>query len=271
MPALISALNLAESPGVSIATDSEVAGLGVRALLTPILGEVWRTGSAPVRRLWIDLGAQQWVRTIALFAPRNGILPEDGAKIDLSISAIARDGDELGKAGDLLVVDHMGRITTTGQGADFVVRGEVLFRLPRGLWCWVLDEPTQLRYIQVVITSAQPYLQFSRLWVGPAVLPAFSASPDGYTPSSTEDTSQMPRRGIRFRLASLSEDEADALETIGLDAGLHRQVFVVPRTERADRTGFFGRFTTIPSPTPLQAFNGRGRIYAADIAAQEDR
>ncbi|RKK04825.1 hypothetical protein EBE87_20300 [Pseudoroseomonas wenyumeiae] len=271
MPSLISGLNLADLPAATIETNSEVPGLGVRSLLTPRLGEVWRTGSGTTRTLWLDLGSAQWVRTIALFAPRDGVLPEASAQVDLSISAVAKGGDELGKAGDLLVVDAAGRVTTDMQGADFVVRNGLPFSLPRGLWCWVLPEPTRLRFVQIVITSTQPYLQFSRLWVGPALLPLRDPSPNGYAPGGIDDNASLPRRNVRFNLATLSESEADALETIALEAGTQRQVFVVPRIERADRTGFFGKFTTIPMPSPQQAWNERGRIYAADIAAQEDR
>ncbi|MBC9176756.1 hypothetical protein [Pseudoroseomonas ludipueritiae] len=271
MPSLISAINLAELPGASIETNSEVAGLGVRALLTERLGEVWRTGPGTTRTLWLDLGSLQWVRTVALFAPRDGMLPEASAKVDLSLSAIAKGGDELGKAGDLLVVDAAGRIMTDMAGADFVVRAGKPFSLPRGLWCWVLPEPAQVRFVQIVITSSQPYLQFSRLWVGPALLPLRDPSPNGYAPGGVDDRTSLPRRSARFTLATLSESEADVLETIALEAGTQRQVFVVPRTERADRTGFFGKFTSIPVPAPQQAWNERGRIYAADIAAQEDR
>jgi hypothetical protein len=271
MPSLISAVNLAELPGVSISTNSEVAGLGVRALLTERLGEIWRTGSGATRGLWIDLGSLQWVRTIALFAPRDGVLPEEGAGMDLSISAIAQGGEDLGKAGDLPVVDAAGRIVTDMQGADFVVRSGSVLSLPRGLWCWVLPEPTRLRYVQILMTSTRPYLQFSRLWIGPALLPLRDPSPNGYAPGGTDERFSLPRRTARFTLPVLSEPEADALETIGLEAGTQRQVFVVPRIERADRTGFFGKFTAIPVPAPQQAWNERGRVYAVDIAAQEDR
>lgn len=229
------------------------------------------TAGTRTTTLDVDLGGLRWVRTVALFAPRDGLRPEVGATVDLSLSAIAKGGDELGKAGDLLVVDAAGRVMTDMAGADFIVRAGSLLAMPRGLWCWVLYEPVQLRYLRIRINSAQPYVQFSRLWVGPALLPAMSAAPDGYQPGAVDDATSAPRRVARFSVQGLSEAEAQTLETIALEAGTQRQVFVVPRTERADYTGLFGRFTTIPMPAARNAWDARGQLYSADIAAQEDR
>ena len=43
MPSLISQMSWADQSGVSISTDAEVVGLGVRSLLTTTIADVWRT------------------------------------------------------------------------------------------------------------------------------------------------------------------------------------------------------------------------------------
>jgi hypothetical protein len=243
MPTLISPLSWADQPGVSISTDSEVEGLGVRALLTPVLGEVWRTGSgtAGQRSLSVDLGADRPIRAVVLAAPRDGLLPEPSATIAAQLTGAES-------------------ASVTGS-----------FTMPLGYWCWVFPAEIQARQLVLTITSAQPYLQFGRLWIGSGAWCGRYLAEGGFDPATTDTVGQAPLRRAQVTLAGLTQSEADALEVIGLDAGTQRQVMAIPRTERADRSAIIGKFTAIPAPKPRQAWSPAGQLHTATLTIQEDR
>lgn len=249
MPSLVSGTSWADLPGVSIDTDSEAEGLGVRSLLTPVLGDVWRTtGSGDVpgeRRLSVDLGVRRPVRVIALQAPRDGLLPEAGATIEVSISGNAAGSNGLGFR-------------------------DVPLDMSRGYWTWTFDATLQVRYVQIVLISSQPYLQFGRLWVGDAMVTQ-SLAESGYEPAVSDAPGEPTRRRVQFTLPGLTQTLADQLEGIGLDAGTQRQILAIPRVERADKTAVFGKFTTIPAPKPRSAWNQGGRLHTATLSVMEDR
>jgi hypothetical protein len=250
MPSLVSGTSWADQPGVSIDTDSEAEGLGVRSLLTPVLGDVWRTtGSGDVpgqRRLSVDLGVRRPVRVIALQAPRDGLLPEAGATIEVSISGNAAGSSGLGFLAAPLA-------------------------MPVGYWIWTLDATLQVRYVQIILISTQSYLQFGRLWIGDAMLTPSYVAESGYDPAVSDAAGEPTRRRVQFTMPGLTEALADQLEGIGLDAGTQRQILAIPRVERGDRTAVLGKLTAIPAPKPRSAWNQGGQMHTATLSIQEDR
>lgn len=91
MGILLSWANLVEGSAANLAVDSEAPGLGLRAVLTPQISEVWRSKpwGATTINLDIDLGTAQAVNLVALAAPRDGLLPGSGALVSLGASALA--------------------------------------------------------------------------------------------------------------------------------------------------------------------------------------
>ncbi|APT59552.1 hypothetical protein RGI145_19595 [Roseomonas gilardii] len=207
------------------------------------------TAGSQTTLLAADLGSAKAVNHLVLAAPRDGLLPMDGATVRLCASNLWPYGTE---------------VLDTGMQA---------LAMPRGYWAWLPASAVTARYwwVQFNAPAAQAYLQFGRLWLGNGLLPLKGAAPDGYDPAASDDAASRPRRTAKFQIQALSETEADALEALGLAVGTQQQVLAIPRTERAGLTAVLGRFTTIPSPAPRQAWDSRGRLYTADIALQEDR
>jgi hypothetical protein len=250
MPSAVSGFSWADLPGVSIDTDSEAEGLGVRSLLTPVLGDVWRTPSSGdvsgERRLSVDLGVRRSVRVIALQAPRDGLLPEAGAIIEVSISGQTAGSSGLGfRAAPL--------------------------DMSRGYWTWTFDATLQVRYVKIVLQSSQPYLQFGRLWIGDAMFTPSYVAESGFEPAVSDAAGEPTRRRVQFTMPGLTQDMADQLEGIGLDVGTQRQILAIPRVERGDRTAVLGKFTTIPAPKPRSAWRQGGQLHTATLSVMEDR
>lgn len=88
---LLSATNLAEGSAANLAVDSEAAGLGLRAVLTPQISDVWRSAAwgATTINLDVDLGSAEAFNVVAIAAPRDGLLPGASALISLGASATA--------------------------------------------------------------------------------------------------------------------------------------------------------------------------------------
>ncbi len=235
-------------PGVSIETDSEVVGLGVRALLTPVLGELWRTGAGVggVRTLSVDLGAFREVRTVVLEAPRDGLLPEAGAAIQVQLSALGMGQAEAGYFSGPLA-------------------------LPAGYWGWVLQDAVMARYLRLRLTSAQPYLQFGRLWVGGGLWCPRNLSESGYDPTTSDTAAMATLRRMQVTLPGLTQDQADQLDDIGFAAGTERQILAIARSERVTRTTVIGKLVAIPAAKPRQAWNAGGLMHTATLTIQEDR
>lgn len=245
MPTLISGLSYADLPGVTLSTNSEVLGLGVRSLLTPVLADVWRTGPGAARELAIDLGTLRGVQAVVLYAPRDGLLPEYTATISGAMSATSMGGTDAGNTFAPLA-------------------------MPLGYWCWVPPAVVAARYVFLSISSAQPYLQFGRLWVAGDLRTERNLSEGGYGPAVSDAVADATRREVQVTLPGLSQSEADQLEDIAIRVGTQRQVLVIPRLERADRTAVIGKFTAIPAPKPRQAWQS-GRLHTATLALKEDR
>jgi hypothetical protein len=246
MPTLISPRSWGDEAGATITTDSEVEGLGVRSLLTTMLAEIWRLGPGPDHTLDLTLAGPRAVRCVVLYAPRDGVLP-DGATITASLSDTALGGTDSGTIAAPLA-------------------------MPRGYWCWVLPETVAARYLRLVISSgAEPYLQFGRLWAGDALVSNGFWSEGEFDPGVVDTVSEPTRRRFQLALSSLLLPQADALEGIGLNAGTQKQLLVIPRIDRADRSAVFGKLTNIPAPQPRRAWSEDGQLYSATIAIQEDR
>jgi hypothetical protein len=198
------------------------------------------------QRLMVDLGAQRSVVVVALAAPRDGVLPEGTATIRATLSATGMGGTDCG-----------------------VVESPLDMGL--GYWCWVLPAAVTARYLLISIASAQPYLQFGRLWVGSGLSTPSYLAESGFQPSTFDDAAQPTRRRVQFTLPQLSEPEAQYLEIIGVIAGTQRQVLAIPRVERASRSAVIGKFTAIPAPRPRQAWSRNGLLHTASLTIQEDR
>ena len=87
MGILLSWSNLAEAEAVNLSVDSEAPGLGLRAVLTPQIAEVWRSNAwgATAINLRVDLGEARSIGAIAVASPRDGLLP--GAASTLRVTA----------------------------------------------------------------------------------------------------------------------------------------------------------------------------------------
>ena len=77
MGILLSWSNLAEGSAANLAVSSEAAGLGLRAVLTPQISDIWRSAAwgATTINLDVDLGSAQSIGLVAIAAPRDGLLP----------------------------------------------------------------------------------------------------------------------------------------------------------------------------------------------------
>ena len=69
MGILLSWSNLAEAEAVNLSVDSEAPGLGLRAVLTPQIAEVWRSNAwgATVINLRIDLGEARGAESVCAY------------------------------------------------------------------------------------------------------------------------------------------------------------------------------------------------------------
>lgn len=87
--------NLADAAGVNLTVDSEAQGLGLRAILTPQVADVYRSLSwgATTITLRVDLAAIRTINAIALAAPRDGLLPSTGASVRVTADAALPDGN----------------------------------------------------------------------------------------------------------------------------------------------------------------------------------
>lgn len=297
MPALISANNLLEAAGVSLTTVGDTTGLGGRNLLTSTLAEVWRTVGATGEVL-VDLGSAQIAQVVALFAPRDGLLPAIGSTVRITASNVSQTGSEaydsgttgaatlsadgvwtadgsatVNVGGPSLSVDGTwtadGTITIDG---GVLVGGPAPLSLPLGYQVWILPTLVSARFWRIVLTGAasQPYLQFGRLWIGTGLLTANSISADGYGLETADEPGRATIRRAQFTLGTLSQGEARTLERIGLAVGTQRQVLAVPLTLDPERSAIFGKFTAVPAPRRWQGFRG-GQLYTATMTIQEDR
>lgn len=97
MGLVLSWVNLVDAAATSLYADSEAGGLGVQALRSPPLSEVWRTGlwTSTAITLDVDLGSAQAIGVIALAAPRDGMLPSSLALLRVTASTVSPSGTEV--------------------------------------------------------------------------------------------------------------------------------------------------------------------------------
>ena len=95
MGILLSWTNLADAAGVNLTVDSEAQGLGLRAILTPQVADVYRSlpWGATTITLRVDLAAIRTINAIVLAAPRDGLLPSTGASVRVTADAALPDGN----------------------------------------------------------------------------------------------------------------------------------------------------------------------------------
>lgn len=91
MGILLATTNLAEAASTNLAISSEAPGLGLRAMLTPQMSDIWRSGSwgTTTINLDVDLGSASSINLVAVGAPRDGLLPGAGATVSLGASLSA--------------------------------------------------------------------------------------------------------------------------------------------------------------------------------------
>ena len=204
---------------------------------------VFTAGSRAVA-LDLDLGSAQAVRVLALAAPPDGMLPAGGSLIRVTAGTVAG-------------------------GSDLLDSGNRPLAMPRGYWAWIGAAVVTARYwrIQINWPGSQPYLQFGRLWLGDALVPPIGFASDGYDASVVTEAGLAPRRKVQFTLPWLEEDDAEALDAIGLRVGSNRQVLVIPEVGRWDVTALIGKFLPPPASRPTQPEG----LFSANLSLQEDR
>ncbi|MBP0492096.1 hypothetical protein [Roseomonas indoligenes] len=255
--AVIAWRNAAEVAGVSLSATSEASGLGVQSLLTPTIGEVWRsnTGGAVTHAVGIDFGAQVPLRFFAAGAPRDGVLPGTGAAWRVRLSNVAPGNSEILNQG--------------GMSLD-LRRGVVGLLLPAAL---------SARYVNILFSgvAGDPYLQLGRIWAGDVLVTTRAV---GYgwgrgfgdagtverAPASGVLNAQRGAvyRSLNFDLPTLTPANALMLDEVALALGTTGQGFVSPLNDDL-RHGMFGRFTAPPAPAQPNL-----RVFKAQITFQED-
>ena len=261
MGILLAWSNLADGSATNLSVDSEVAGLGLRAVLTPQISDVWRssTWGGSTINLRVDLGTAQGINLVAIAAPRDGLLPSTGATVRLTADADALDGT-----------------TALDTGAQGLGAGMAGF----GLWAWTSTTAVSARYLRLQFTGApgDAYLQLGRLWVGRALITSrqasygfsIGASDPGSTArsgiSGVRDIQRgRPYRSLAFAGDTLTTDEASQIEQAALAVGSTGQVLAARLHSDAARTGCFGVFTRAPTLTRINHL-----LWRADFAVEED-
>lgn len=261
MGILLSWTNLAEAAATNLTVDSEAQGLGLRAVLTPQISDVWRSAAwgATTINLRVDLGTAKSVQFVGIAAPRDGLLPSSAATVRLTADADALDG-----------------ATALDTGAENLGTAMAGF----GLWAWVGAAAISARYLRLRFTgaAADAYLQLGRLWVGPALITtrqasygfSIGASDPGSTAranvSGVRDAQRgRPYRSLSFAMDTLTLTEAAEIETAALTVGSTGQVFAARLHSEAHRTGCFGVFTRAPTLTRINHLLSR-----ADFVIEED-
>jgi hypothetical protein len=131
------------------------------------------------------------------------------------------------------------------------------------------------RYVTLRITSARPYLDIGRLWIGPAIVPQYGREQEQRAVEDAGQSQRAPltgqafdqpglvRRRTELAFSLLSEAEARRLDIAARTAG-RRQVLGVRDVLRANATGMIGELVGMPAP--LRASH---RFWAANWAIEE--
>lgn len=240
MGAVLSWKNWAEQGGVELTVSSEAVGIGARGMLTPQVQNYWRSdtwASTAAVTVGVDLGQSRLIKTIAIAAPRDGVLPPSGATVAIAASA-----------------------TTLGNTDVLSVPAAVFTLSPWGVWAWRSTTGITARCVQLSFahTTADTYLQLGRLWVGDGLVTTYSyayghgrsfrdpgvASRAGLT-GVRYATRGLPYRVERIAFPLLTETEANTFMTAASEVGTTGQVFFA-REEEYLGEGMFGHFTETP-------------------------
>lgn len=258
MAVVIAHRSLAEAPGAELYATSEAAGLGVRALLTPQIADVWRSGAwGGTINHFFDFGVvRQGIRLIAFAAPRDGVLPSAEAQWRIIGSAVSN------------------------QGTGALDTGLMPIVMPRGVLAFMPAAPFAARYVRVsfVAGPSDSYLQLGRAWISEALVTrgavaygwARGAGDTGASERAARSGVRYASRGAIYRTRTLSlpnlrVDEAVALEEIRLAAGNTGQLFVSPFDTQLATEGMFGRLTE-----PLASEQSSHLRHRATLTIEED-
>jgi hypothetical protein len=206
-------------------------------------------------RLDANLGQDVACRLLLLAAPRDGILP---------------------------VADSTWRaIGYSAAGAVVHDSGDLpLAPAPRGRWTCVLPADVVARRWRIVFGfgPGQPYAQFGRLYIGPALVTSKAigfglqrgAGDLGSNQRSAGSGVRYPARAVtlqqrNWRLPSMNAADAVALDDIALLVGATGQVFAAPSILAPERDGILGVFRAPPAPREDNKV-----FWSADISIEED-
>lgn len=260
MGLIISATNAVDRGATILTTSSEVAPLGLRALLTPQIADVWRSGawgSSADIELRVDLGSETAVDVIAVRAPSSGVLPSASAQWRVT-----------GGSG--------GPDSTTAINTGF----QALAMAPLGQAVLLLPDQKTLRYVRLTFRagSGDRYFQIGRLWIGAAYRLACAVSygeARGYEDTGVNDRAGLT--GIRYsqagivqrtrswRISSMLQADANMLDAVALTAGTTQQILASPFSDDISRHAIIGTMTRMPEPQQ----NTYAR-WTAEMAMRED-
>lgn len=260
MGILLATTNLAEAATANLAVSSEAPGLGLRAVLTPQVSDIWRSAAwgATTIDLRIDLGAAASIGLVAIAAPRDGLLPGAGATVQLTADAATLDG-----------------AAALDTGAEAL--GTAMARF--GIWGWSSATPIVARYLRLRFTgaAADAYLQLGRVWVGPALITTRQASygfglgatDPGISARASNSGVRDVQRGTAYRTLAMAVDtlttaEATWLESAVLSVGGTGQVFAA-RLDTDLPGGMFGAFSRPPTLT-----RASHALWRGDFQIEED-
>ena len=140
-----------------------------------------------------------------------------------------------------------------------------------------LEAVAYARYATNSITSANPYLDIGRAWIGPALVPVYPPQSDGREVVDPGENIRAAHTGLRFgtpgvamRSFQVTTPLLGADETACADAAVAwargtRQVLAVREVLRANATAMFGSLTTLPAPRRILP-----RFSAMTYTVQED-
>jgi len=219
------------------------------------LGPATLSRVAGQTRLDVNLGQDVACRLLLLAAPRDGVLPVAGSSWR-AIGYSAAGG----------VVHDSGELP--------------LEPAPRGRWPYVLPAAVVARRWRLVFRfgAGQPYAQFGRLYIGPAVVTSKAtgyglqrgASDLGSSQRSSGSGARYPARAVTlqqrsWRLPSLSAADAQALDDVGLEVGTTGQVFAAPSILNPARDGVLGVLRAALAPR-----HDNFIFWSADVSIEED-
>ena len=140
----------------TLSTDSEVAGLSVDSLGTPVVQQVWRTNGTTSAYFQADFGQNRAIDVLALVMPRSGLLL---ASTDTVRHRLDADGGTPG-AGAVLDTTAINSDVAAGYGYHHYRTSSTL-----SARYWRAD-------ISAPSLSSNNYFQLGRAWAGSVLEPA---------------------------------------------------------------------------------------------------